>query len=157
MAAAAILVTAGAIASMGSPRLTLTNAGLIVEYPWFRGLGAIVAAAGAALAFLSVEGRWKRAVALAFAAVAVGVGAHLLAYRLEADADGISFRGLGGRRVIAWPVVSRVEGGPGGIVVAGADDNRIELDTTDFRPDQRASVERTIARRVKDASAEGRR
>jgi hypothetical protein len=80
---------------MGSPRLTLTNAGLIVEYPWFRGLGAIVAAAGAVLAFLSV-GRWKRAVALAFAAVAVGVGAHLLAYRLEADADGISFRGLGG-------------------------------------------------------------
>jgi hypothetical protein len=49
--------------------------------------------------------------------------------------------------------VSRVEGGPSAITVVGADETRIEIDTTDFRPDQRASLERTIARRIKDSSA----
>ena len=147
-----ILIGAGAIVSMGSPRLTLTNAGLSVEYPWYRGAGALAAALGAALLALAVRRRWPRVAAGVLAAVGLAVGAHLFAYRLEADAAGLSSRGLGGRRVVAWPAVSRVEGGPGAIVVVGADETRIEVDTTDFRPEQRASLERTIARRIRDST-----
>ena len=138
---------------MGPPRLTLTNAGLSVEYPWFRGAGALAAALGAALLALTMRRVWPRVAAGAMAALAVAVGAHLLAYRLEADAAGLSARGLGGRRVVAWPAVSRVEGGPGAIVVVGADETRIEVDTTDFRAEQRASLERTIARRIREGAS----
>jgi len=150
--ASVIFVVAGAFVSMGPPRLTLTNAGLSVEYPWFRGAGALVAAFGAALLALAVRRRWPRVAAGALAALGLAVGVHLLAYRLEADAAGLSARGLSGSRAVAWPAVSRVEGGPGAIVVVGTDETRIEVDTTDFRPEQRASLERTIARRVRDSS-----
>lgn len=143
---------AGAIVSMGPPRFTLTNAGLRVEYPWYRGAGAIVAAVGAALLVSALQRRWPRIAAGTLAALGLGVGAHLLAYHLEADATGISSRGLSARRTVAWPSVSRVEGGPGTIVVVGTDETRIDIDTTDFRPEQRASLERTIARRIKDSS-----
>ena len=151
--AAALLIAAGAIISMGAPRLTLTNAGLSVEYPWFRGAGAIVAAVGAALLAVAVRRPWARVAAGALAALGLAVAAHLLAYRLEADAAGFSSRGLGGRRAVAWPAVRRVDAGPGVVVIVGGDEARIEVDTTDFRPDQRASLERTIARRIKDSSS----
>jgi hypothetical protein len=150
--ASVVLVVAGAIASMGPPRLTLTNAGLSVEYPWFRGVGALGAASGAALLAMAVPRRWPRIAAGAVAVLGLAVGAHLLAYRLEADANGLSSRGLAGRRAVTWPSVSRVEGGPGTIAVVGADETRIEIDTTDFRPEQRASLERTIARRIRDGA-----
>lgn len=149
--ASVILVVAGAIVSTGPPRLTLTNAGLSVEYPWFRGIGALIAAAGAGLLAVALRRRWPRIAAAALAALGLAVGAHLLAYRLEADADGLSSRGLTGRRAVTWPGVSRVEGGPGTIAVVGTDETRIEIDTTDFRPEQRASLERTIARRIHSA------
>ncbi len=151
--AAVALILLGAIVSMGPPRLTLTNAGLSVEYPWFRGVGALAAALGAALLALAVRRRWPRIAAGVLAALGLAVGAHLLAYRLEADAAGLSSRGLAGRQVVAWPAISRVEGGPGALVVIGADETRIEVDTTDFRPEQRASLERTIARRIHDGAA----
>jgi len=147
--ASVVLIVAGAIVSMGPPRLTLTNAGLSVEYPWFRGVGALVAALGAGLLAVALRRRWPRIAAGALAVLGLAVGAHLLAYRLEADAAGLSSRGLTGRRTVAWPGVSRVEGGPGTIVVVGSDETRIEVDTTDFRPEQRASLERTIARRIR--------
>ena len=150
--AAAVLIAAGAAVSMGAPRLTLTNAGLSVEYPWFRGAGAIVAALGAALLAVVVQRRWARVAAGALAALGVVVGGHLLAYRLEADAAGFSSRGLGGRQAVAWPAIRRVDTGPGVLVLVDGDEARIEVDTTDFRPEQRASLERTIARRIKDSS-----
>ena len=150
--AAAVLIVAGAIVSMGAPRLTLTNAGLSVEYPWFRGAGAIVAALGAALLAATVRRRWARVAAVALAALGLAVGAHLFTYRLEADAAGFTSRGLGGRRAVAWPAVRRVDAGPGVVVIVGGDEASIEVDTTDFRPEQRASLERTIARRIKDVS-----
>ena len=115
--ASIVLIVAGAIVSMGPPRLTLTNAGLSVEYPWFRGIGALVAALGAGLLAVALRRRWPRIAAGLLAALGLGVGAHLLAYRLE-----------------------------------GPDETRIEVDTTDFRPEQRASLERTIARRIHDSA-----
>jgi hypothetical protein len=138
---AAVLIAAGAIVSMGAPRLTLTNAGLSVEYPWFRGAGAIVAAVGAALLAVAVRRPWARVTAGALAALGLAVAA------------GFSSRGLGGRRAVAWPAVRRVDAGPGVVVIVGGDEARIEVDTTDFRPEQRASLERTIARRIKDSSS----
>jgi len=152
IAAAVALVAAGALLSMGPPRLTLTNAGLSVEYPWSRSLGALGATLGASLLAAAVRRTWGRVAAGALAVLALGVGAHLLAYRVEADAAGFSSRGLAGRRTVAWPAVSRVDARPGALVVVGGDDTRIEVDTTDFRPEQRASLERTIARRLRDTS-----
>jgi hypothetical protein len=150
--ASVVLIVTGAILSMGQPRFTLTNAGLNVEYPWFRGAGALLAALGAALLALVLRRRWARIAAGALAVLGAVVGAHLLAYRVEADAAGLSSRGVGWRHAVAWSAVSRVEGGPGAIVIVGTDETRIEVDTTDFAPEQRASLERTIARRIKESS-----
>jgi len=150
--AGAVLVLAGAVISMGQPRFTLTNAGLSVEYPWFRGAGALLAAVGAALLAYVVRRRGARIAAGGLALVGAVVGAHLLAYRVEADAGGFSSRGVGWRQTVPWSAISRVEGGPGTIVVVAADETRIEVDTTDFGPEQRASLERTIARRIRDNS-----
>ena len=166
--ASVIFVVAGAFVSMGPPRLTLTNAGLSVEYPWFRGAGALVAAFGAALLALAVRRRWPRVAAGALAALGLAVGVHLLAYRLEADAAGLSARGLSGSRAVGgvqkqkisgWTSFPRTTGsvsartGPNSAAAASSRAvTRIEVDTTDFRPEQRASLERTIARRVRDSS-----
>jgi hypothetical protein len=150
--AASALIVAGALISMWQPRFTLTNAGLAVEYPWFRGAGAFLAALGAGLLAFALRRRGARVAAGGLAVFGAVVGAHLLAYRVEADAGGLSSRGVGWRREVAWSAVSRVEGGPGTIVIVGADETRIEVDTTDFGPEQRASLERTIARRIRDSN-----
>lgn len=73
-----------------------------------------------------------------------------LSYRLEATADGLVSRGLLGTTRIAWREVSRVEQGPDVIVVWGAGDSQIRIGTSGFRPEQRASLDRTMTRRLRE-------
>jgi hypothetical protein len=152
LAMGAIVFVAGAYASQGPPRLTLLNAGLSVQHPWRHPVGAVIAAAGAALLASASPRRWARVIFVALGALSILVAIHLTAYRVDADQSGLASRGLFGRTRIPWPDVAGVDGDASQVVVTGKAQNRIRVDTTDFRPDQRASLDRTVARRVRESS-----
>jgi PH (Pleckstrin Homology) domain-containing protein len=148
----AAVFIAGAYASQGPPRLTLLNAGLSVQHPWRHPVGAVIAAGGAALLAAASPRRWSRLIFHALAALSLVVAIHLVAYRVDADQSGLASRGLLGRTRIPWPEVAGVDGDASQVVVTGKSQNKIRVDTTDFRPDQRATLDRTIARRVRESS-----
>jgi hypothetical protein len=146
----AIIFVGGAYASQGPPRLTLLNAGLIVSHAWQHPTGALAAAAGAALLAVVSPRRWARAIFIALAVLSVLVAIHLALYRVDADQAGLASRGLFGGTRIPWGEVVGVDGDASQVVVASKDQSRIRVDTTDFRPEQRATLDRTIARRVRE-------
>jgi len=78
------------------------------------------------------------------------VAIHLVAYRVDADQTGLASRSLLGRTRIPWGEVAGVDGDASQVVVAGKDQSKIRVDTTDFRPEQRATLDRTISRRVRE-------
>jgi hypothetical protein len=99
--------------------------------------------------------RWLRLLgALACLGFAI-FGLDRLLYRLEAGPEALSSRGLLGLRVIPWREVDQVQTGPDTVAVAGRGGVRIQVRTSGFGPDQRASLERTIARRVREAQDGG--
>jgi hypothetical protein len=69
-------------------------------------------------------------------------------YRLEADGQSLSVRSFGRRVAIPWRDVRLVQAGPRLVVVTGGSDQQIQVATDGFTSDQRATIERTIARRV---------
>ena len=148
----AIIFVAGAYDSQGPPRLTLLNAGLSVQHGWRHPVGALAAAAGAALLAAASPHRWSRLIFHALAALSALVAIHLTVYRVDADQSGLASRGLLGRTRIPWGEVAGVDGDAGLVVVTGRDKRRIRVDTADFRPEQRATLDRTIARRVRESS-----
>jgi hypothetical protein len=150
LAAGAIVFVAGAYASQGPPRLTLLNAGLSVQHGWQHPAGALAAAAGTALLAAVSPRRWARIVFIALGVLSVLVAIHLVVYRVDADQTGLASRGLFGRTRIPWAEVAGVDGDAGLVVVTGKDQQEIRVDTADFRPDQRATLDRTIARRVRE-------
>jgi hypothetical protein len=150
-AASAAVVLAGAWLSVGAPQLTAFNAGLEVAYPWPRGAGAVLAGLGAIGLTLTTRRWWARIPAAALAVVSLWAGIHLLRYRVSTDGDGITARSVWGTRHLAWPALTQVENGPG-LVVLRAGENILRLDVTDFRPEDRATLDRTIARRVREKS-----
>ena len=152
LAIGAIVFVAGAYASLGPPVLTLVNAGLSVHHPWRHPVGAVGGAAAAALLALASPRRWARLIFGALATLSVLVAIHLTAYRVDADQTGLASRGLFGRTRIPWADVAGVDGDASQVVVTGKAQNKIRVDTTDFRPDQRATLDRTIARRVRESS-----
>jgi hypothetical protein len=153
LAVAALLAAsvAGALTSMGSPRLTLLNADLHIAYPWPRAAAALVCAAAAAGLALTVRMRWARIATGAFALAAVLAGAHLLLYRVRAGAEGLESRGLLGVDRMAWAAIGQVQTGPGLLLLTGSAGESIRVDTTDFRAEDRAALDRTIARRLRGA------
>ena len=148
----AAVFIAGAYASQGPPVLTLINTGLAVHHPWRHPTGAGIAAAGAILLAFASPRRWAQILFGALAVLSVVVGIHLVAYRVDADQSGLASRGLFGGTRIPWPDVNGVDGDAVQVVVTGKDQRKIRIDTTDFRPDQRATLDRTVARRVRESS-----
>ena len=96
--------------------------------------------------------RWARVIFIPLAVLSVLVAIHLALYRVDADQAGLASRGLLRRTSIPWGDVMGVDGDGGLVVVTGKNQNKIRVDTTDFRPDQRATLDRTIARRVRESS-----
>jgi len=146
----ALVFVAGAFASQGPPRLTLLNAGLTVSHGWQHPVGALAAAAGAALLALVSPRRWAALIFIALGVLSLLVAIHLVAYRVDADQTGLASRSLFGRTRIPWGEVAGVDGDASQVVVAGKDQSKIRVDTTDFRPEQRATLDRTISRRVRE-------
>ena len=145
----------GGALAWGPPRITLHDAGLQIDYAWPRGGGGLLLATAAGMLALTFGARWLRAGTLALAAGGLLVGLGLLAYRLEANDSRLSVRSLLGETSIAWSDVTRVEAGAHQLVVWGEGKRRFPIETSSFRPAQRASLERTVARRVRERSALG--
>jgi hypothetical protein len=148
LALGAVAALAGAVASQSAPRLTLVNTGIRVEYPRWPAAAGFAIAAGAAIAAAAAPRRWLRLALAAAALLSAAATAGRLRYRLEAGPRTLAARGLLGQTSLPWSDVSRVEDGPEILVVWGSGDAQIRIGTSDYLPDQRATLERTIARRV---------
>jgi hypothetical protein len=143
------LVAAGALLSRGAPLLTLHNADLHIAYAWPRPAAALACALAAAGLAFAARRTWARTLAGAFALAAVLATAHLLVYRVRAGTEGIEARGLLGSNHLAWTAITQVHAGPGQVLVEGSNGARVRVDTTDFRAEDRAALDRTIARRLR--------
>jgi hypothetical protein len=150
--ALAALFALGAWLSTGEPRLTVLNDSLRISYPWARGLGALLAGASLAAIAWCFAKPWVRVVAAILGVISFGVAIHLLSYRLDATEAALSSRVFFMRTEIAWPEVLHVGTDPTLMVVRGEGERRISIDTTDFSPEQRLVLSRTITRRLTEAS-----
>jgi len=142
-------LVASAVASMGAPRLTLLNADLHIAYPWPRAAAALACAAAAAGLALVLRRTWARILTGAFAIAAALAGAHLLLYRVRAGDEGVESRSLLGTDRLSWTAIAQVETGPGLLLLTGSGGQRLRVDTTDYRAEDRATLDRTIARRLR--------
>ena len=147
-----VLVVGGGFLSVGPPQLVLLNTSLVLEYPWTRGTGALVAMVGVLLGSLAIGSLGLRLLCGALAVAPLLVSLHLFRYRLEATDAGLVSRGVLGSTAIGWKEVQSVEKKVDLLLIAGAGSALIRVDTTDFEPEQRASLERTISRRVKETT-----
>jgi len=154
LAAALALLLAGLWLAFGPPRAVWLNTGLRIDYPWSRGAAALAAALGAAGLAVAATRRTLRFLAAAGAGVAAMAGAALLFYRLEALAEGLVERRLLGTTRLAWSEIASVSPQAEALIVTGRS-LEIRIDTGPLPPDLRASLERTIARRVREAGERG--
>ena len=134
------------------PRLTLLNAALRVDYGWAAGAAALVAAVLLAAAALAAPPRWARGAMALAAALAAVLGASRLRYRLETRPDALFARDLTGATALAWTDVTHVDRGPDVLVIWGHGDAQVRVDTSRFAGDQRAALERALARRIMEST-----
>lgn len=146
-----VAVTLGTL-SAGPPRFTLLNTAIVIAYPWTRGAAALGCAVAFALFAVTLSRPALRALLLLVALLPVAVGWHLLLYRLEAAQRGLTSRGALGSTTLPWNEIRSVSLGSGAVVVQG-ESATIRIDTADFSPDQRGALERSVARRVREAGS----
>lgn len=144
------VLAGGAFVSVGAPRLTLLNASVRIEYPWVRVAGSAAAGVGAAVLAAAASRTRSRLAWGALAALGVVSSLERSSFRLEADDRGLVSRGWLSETSVPWAEVSRVETGPDVVVIWGKAKARIRVDTADFDPEQRAALDRTIARRIRE-------
>lgn len=152
-AAGLIAALAGLALAFGAPRFTWSNAGLEVRHPPIRGLAPLVGAAALGLGVLGPQPRALRFAGIALGAGLTALGAQRLLYRLDAVQTGLAQRDLAGATRLAWVDIDRVESRPFELVVTGKDGTRLSVTTARFLPEDRARLERTIARRVRETGS----
>jgi len=138
--------------AFGSPSFTWGNEGVRVQHPWAQAVaafGAALALAGAAFGFARLAPRIALGLA---AAVLVALSAHHLAWRLEALDAGVNERSLRGAVSLSWSEIVSVEPTVGAVTLRSRSGKRLVIGTRGFEPDERVRLERTIARRVKEAA-----
>jgi len=147
-----VLAAATTAVALAAPRFTWENEGLAVRHPPHQGAAALFGAVALAVAAVSGTRRSVSAFGLA-AAVAVAVlGAQRLAWRVEAVEAGLGEGTLTGWTRVAWHEVELVEPRPDAIRVRASTGTSIDVDTRSFAPEDRTRLERTIARRVREAT-----
>ena len=146
------LMLLGGWLSTGTPDITIVNDGLGIAYPWRRGFGSLMCAAGFLLLAAALRRVWSWALAVVLAVVAVGGGLYQWTYRVEAGGEGIAARRFFRRSSIPWRDVQHVGNDETMMVVSGSQEREITIDTTDFSPSQRLALSRTITRRVNEVT-----
>lgn len=150
--AASLLVSALCLlASRGPLRLTWTNEGVSAAFPWHTLALAAVAALGVVPALVLVS---RPAGRLILGLAALGLAARAgdrAAYHLEAAATGLSQRTLLGSSALDWSQVSQVAGSARAILVRDKAGAVIEIPVSLVRPEDRATLERTLSRRIRES------
>jgi hypothetical protein len=153
-ALAAVAVLAAAAWLMRAPmRITLVNTTLRIDDPWTR--AAAFALAGAALVALAAAipaRRALRALLAACAAVIFATAAEAAVTWLEARPDVLTGRRWFTLTTIPWNEVSRVDSWRDAVVVWSASGARVVIDARRLDAQQRAVLERSIARHVAEGS-----
>lgn len=139
----------GAWGTFVPPRVTLSNTALSIDHPWPVPGGWAAIAAAPLFLTLAVRSRLGR-VALGLAAAVLLVQAwHVAVYRLEAGAAVLEEKQALARLSIPWNQVTQVDSRAQEIAVWGPS-SQILIDTTRFSPEQRATIDRTIARHLRE-------
>jgi hypothetical protein len=156
--AAALLAAAGfALVVLTAPRLTVLNDGFRLDYGWAVLVGAALAAVGAVGLATILQPVGARAGGALLAVAAVVLGVQRGAWQVGADRSALSARSLTETSRIAWPEVRQVHSDTEALQVTGFGDAAIRLRISSLRPHDRATLERTISRRVQEsAPAAGR-
>ena len=150
-----LLLVLGAVltaVSLGAPRFTWANDGVVIDHPRSQPAAALAAALllGAA-AFGARPRGWMVAAGLASVALA-GQGARQLTSRLDAVEAGVQQRSLAGVVQLPWREIEAVEPREGSVTLRARGGRTLVIATSRFAPDERIRLERTIARRVKEAA-----
>ena len=151
---AALLAFAAAAAAfaLGPPRLLWENEGLRLQHPPGHAVAALLGAAALAAIALPPRPRAIPVLALAAAFGLAGLAVQRLAWRVEAVEAGLHERTLAGWTRIAWRDVESVGSRGNAVVVRSRDGTAIALATRGFGADDRTRLERTVARRLREAS-----
>ena len=129
----ALATAAGAVAAFGSALVHLGERGAApVEHPPYRGLAALLGASALAGAALSGRSRPVAAAGLAAAAALGLLGAHRLAWRIEAVEAGLCYRTIAGWTRIASRDVERVEPRPEALRVRAPDGREMVVGARGF-------------------------
>jgi hypothetical protein len=151
--ALAILLCIPALTYSAAPVLTLVNDGLVVSPR----ADAWLSALGPALCWLALaclrRSRAQTAAGLALAVVFAGLSLDRGLDRVRLDGSGISQRGLFGTAALAWSEVTRVDTGTARLIAWAGDERQVSIPIERWTPEQRATLERAIARRVREATA----
>lgn len=157
LAVAGMAVAAGSIGTWRStPRLTLSNAGLRIDHPAAMALYALLAAAGAValVVMLKHRGRGGRAFATVAAIAAfgfLGLAGARAAFQVEVGRERLAIRSLTGWQGIPWADVTRVDTNASELRLESRGRPSLRLALGALSPEQRASLERAIARHVSEA------
>lgn len=147
-----LLAAALTTLALGAPRFTWENDGVHVEHPPDQALAALAAALALGGATLGVRPRALSVAGIVGALSLAGLSAERLAWRVDAVAAGIQERTLGGVVQLGWKDVERVEPRSDAVTLRGRDGTTLAIVTRRFGADERTRLERTIARRVREAA-----
>jgi hypothetical protein len=147
---AAVVVAVAFYVALGPPRVLWLNAGLEIAHEWTHGAAAVLAAAAAAGMAAVVKNRAGQVVAV-LGALALGVFAvQRLTYRVDAVQDSLSLRTVLGTTRIPWSAVTRMDAAPTHLTAVSTT-GAIRIGTAGLSADERAALERTVARRIREA------
>lgn len=150
LAAVAVLAAAAWLAR-APMRITLVNTTLRIDDPWTRAASlALAAAALIALAATIPARRSMRALLVASAVITFGVAAATASTWLEAGPEELTARRWFVLTTIPWAEVTRVDSWRDAVVVWSGSGGRIAIDARRLDAQQRAVLERTIARHVQE-------
>jgi hypothetical protein len=141
------------LSGSAGPRLTLENASLVIRYGASAGAGLLCLGLGLILLARAVSEPWLGVAVTLLALVVFLLGVDWWVFRFEASPWELKTVGLWGRTRLPWVEVSRVEAGPSVVVVWGRGDAQVRISTRSFTPEQRATLDRTIARHVRESGS----
>jgi len=150
---AAVAAVAGLVVAYAAPaRLLVRNDGFQIDYGWAPLAGAVVAAIGAVALAALARPVVLRALGALLAVAAVVLGVQRGAWQVGADRTAITARTLTETSRIAWAEVRQVHSDTAELQVVGFGDTRVAIGLSSLRPHDRATLERTISRRVQETA-----
>jgi hypothetical protein len=149
--AAVVAAVAGAVLTfLTAPHLTVLNEGFRLEYGWTAIVATALAAVGAIGLAAVLRPVAARAGCALLAVAAVVMGIQRGAWQVGADRAALSARSLTDTSRIAWSEVRQAHSDTETLHVTGPGEAAIRIRLSALRPHDRATLERTISRRVQE-------